>query len=57
MIPYDVDSARHVIKRISNPRFLNYTASYDAASAIHQSLPLGVDVKGRRNSNPLVSPR
>ena len=27
------------------------------ASTIHQSLQLGVDSKGRRNSIPLVSPR
>jgi len=34
-----MDSARHVIKRILNPRFSNAMASYDVASAIHQSLP------------------
>jgi len=34
-----MDSAFHVIKRISIPRFLIYAASYDVASIIHQSLP------------------
>jgi len=36
-----MDSARHFIKRIMNPHFLNETASYDVASAIHQSLTPG----------------
>jgi len=37
-----MDSARHVIKRISNPKLLLiYTASYDAASTICQSLRAG----------------
>jgi hypothetical protein len=30
-------SARHVIKRIMNPRVLFQMASYDVASTIHQS--------------------
>ena len=33
-----IRSARHVIKRILDPRFLNYTASYDVASTIHESM-------------------
>jgi len=33
-----VDSARHVINRILNPRLLSYMTSYDAASTIHQFL-------------------
>jgi len=33
-----MNSARHVIKRILNPRCLGYTTSYDVASTIHQSL-------------------
>ena len=31
-------SARHVIKRILNPRFLSQMTFYDVASTIHQSL-------------------
>jgi hypothetical protein len=33
-----MNSARHVIKRMLNPRFLSQLASFDAASSIHQSL-------------------
>jgi len=33
-----MDSARRVITRILNPRFLSSTTSYDAASNVHQSL-------------------
>ena len=36
-----MDSARHVIKRILNPRFLSLASSYDVASSIHQSLYIG----------------
>ena len=35
------DIACHVIQSISNPRFLSYMASYDAASSICQSLLRG----------------
>jgi hypothetical protein len=34
-----MNSAHHVIKHISNPRSLSYTASHDVANTIHQSLP------------------
>jgi len=34
-----MDSARHVITRILNPRFLSHMAFYDLASTVHQSLP------------------
>jgi len=37
-----MNSARHVIKRNLNPRFLSWMASYDVASTIHQSLEVGV---------------
>ena len=33
-----MDSARHVIKRIVDPRFMSSPASCDVASTIHQSL-------------------
>jgi hypothetical protein len=33
-----MDSAGHIIKRISNPRFLSPTTSYDVAITIRQSL-------------------
>jgi hypothetical protein len=33
--------ARHVIRRISNPRFLSNMTSYDVASTFHQSLRQG----------------
>jgi adenylate kinase family enzyme len=33
-----MDSARHVIKCVSSPRFWSETASCDVASTIHQSL-------------------
>jgi len=36
-----MDSARHVITRVMNPRLLGYMASYDVASTIHQSLDAG----------------
>ena len=36
-----MDSARHVIKTILNPRFLSQMASYDVASTIHESLQVG----------------
>ena len=36
-----LDSARHVIQRLVNPRFLSQMASYDVASTIHQSLGPG----------------
>jgi hypothetical protein len=32
-----MDSARHVIERSLNPRFLRYMASYDVASTFDQS--------------------
>ena len=38
-------SARHVIERIVNPRFLSDMASYDVASTFHQSLIRGDDVR------------
>ena len=38
-----MDSARHIIKRILNPRFLRQMTSYDVASTIHQSLRGGED--------------
>jgi hypothetical protein len=34
-----MESVRHVIKRIVNPRLLCLMALYDVASIIHQSLP------------------
>ena len=36
-----MNSARHVIKRILTRRCMSYTASYDVASTIHQSLGFG----------------
>ena len=36
-----MDSARHVIKHMSNPRCLSQMSSYDVASTVHQSLDLG----------------
>jgi len=36
-----MDSARHAIKRILNPRCLSWMACYDEASTIHQSLFAG----------------
>ena len=36
-----VDSTRHIIKRILKPYFSSYVASYDVASTIHQSLAGG----------------
>jgi len=36
-----MDSARHIITRILNPRFLNSLASYDVARTVHQSLAGG----------------
>ena len=43
-----MDGARHVIKRILNPRFLREMASYDVASTIHQCLPRAADESGTR---------
>ena len=42
-----MDSARHVIKRMLNPRFLSYMTCYDVASTMHQSLLRGLDGGGR----------
>jgi hypothetical protein len=36
-----MDIARHVIKRITTPRFLNDVASHDVSCAIHQTLDYG----------------
>jgi len=33
-----MDNVYHVIKRVSNPRFMSQMVSYDVASIIHQSL-------------------
>jgi hypothetical protein len=41
-IHQSMDSARHVIKRISNLRCLSSMASYDAARTVHQSLSKGM---------------
>jgi len=48
-----MDSARHVITRISNPRFLSRMTYYDVASTIHQSLPL---VPRARSTPPRRAP-
>jgi hypothetical protein len=32
-----MDSARHVIERVSNPHFLSYMATYDVASSVVDS--------------------
>jgi len=42
-----MDSARHVIKRIVDPRSLNSIEAYDVAQTIHQSLP-GTKAAGGR---------
>jgi len=40
-----MSSARHVITRMLNPRFLSELASYDVASTVHLSLPFGYHLK------------
>ena len=41
------DIARHVIKRILNPRFLSYMAAYDVESNICQALLAGINFTER----------
>ena len=51
-----MDSARHVIEHMLNPRFLTSTASYDVASTIHQSLINGggIDLNFPHHENQLA---
>jgi hypothetical protein len=53
-----MDSARHVIKRNSIPRFCTEMESYDVESTVHQSLPTVMRVSSVRlsTSNTWIAP-